>query len=135
MNGTFCIFSGLLIHFCEGGDRVAIRLLKTAESLRLAAAQWLLVKDRHNVFCLGNELGERFLREYTLPPLDETLIETLVDEKENITLVFESKLRLSARDTVDGRPAAFPILRYVRALYDDSGNVYRYVTLGYKYQN
>lgn len=112
---------------------MAIHLLKTAESLRLAVAQWLLVKDKHNVFCFGNELGERFLQEYTLPPLKETLIETLVDEKERITLVFESTIRLSPRDTVDGRAAAFPILRYVRALYDDSGNVYRYVTLGYRY--
>ena len=114
---------------------MSIRLLKTAESLRLAAAQWLLVKDKHNVFCLGNKLGERFLQEYVLPPLQEELIETLVDEKENITLVFESKLRLSPRETVDGRAAAFTILRYVRALYDDSGNVYRYVTLGYRYES
>ncbi len=114
---------------------MAIHLLKTAESLRLAAAQWLLQKDKHNVFCFGSELGERFLQEYTLPTLKETLIETRVDEKENITLIFESAIRLSARDTVDGRPAAFTILRYVRALYDDSGTVYRYVTLGYRYDS
>jgi len=111
---------------------VAIHLLKSAEALRIEVAEWLLVKDKHNVFSTGNELGELFLRDYTLPQLDETLIETLVDEKENITLVFESTIRLSPRETVDGRPAFFTVLRYVRALYDDSGNIYRYLTLGYK---
>ncbi len=111
---------------------MAIHLLKTAEALRQEAAKWLLLKDKHNVFCIGNELGECFLRDYTLPERSETLIETIVDEQENITLVFESSIRLSPRETVDGRPAVFTILRYVRALYDDSGSIYRYLTLGYK---
>lgn len=107
--------------------------LKTAESLRVAAAKWLLRHDISLVCCEGNELGEDFLGSFELPELEEELLETIVDKNEEITLVFQSKLFLTARKSVSGKPASFVILRYVRALYDDYGNVYRYVTLGYSY--
>ena len=31
------------------------------------------------------------------------------------------------------KAASFIIVRYVRVLYDDFGNIYRYVTLGYNF--
>ncbi|MBQ8027643.1 MAG: hypothetical protein IJ261_05950 [Clostridia bacterium] len=107
--------------------------LKTYESLRLAAAKWLLQHDKRYICCEGNELGDELIENYELPSLDEELIETLVNENDEITLVMQSKIYLSARQTVNGKPASFFILRYVRALYDDFGNIYRYVTLGYRF--
>ena len=89
--------------------------------------------DKQYICCEGNELGDELLANYELPELKEELIETLVSESEEITLVFQSKIYLSARQTVSGKPASFIIIRYVRALYDDFGNVYRYVTLGYNF--
>lgn|GEM_PF-7081812 len=107
--------------------------LKSKESLRIAVAKWLLRHDIHNICCEGNELGEEFLENYELPELKEDLFETLVSESGEITLVFQSKITLSARQSVNGKPASFIIVRYARALYDDFGNVYRYVTLGYNF--
>lgn len=107
--------------------------LKTQESLRISVAKWLLRHDKQNICCEGNELGDEFLKNYKLPELDEQLFETLVSESGEITLVFQSKIQLSARQTVNGKAASFIIVRYARALYDDFGNVYRYVTLGYNF--
>lgn len=109
------------------------RTLKTQESLRLAVAAWLLRHDKQYICCEGNELGEEFLESYELPELEEELLETLVSENDEITLVFQSRIYLSARRTVNGKTASFIIVRYVRVLYDDFGNIYRYVTLGYSF--
>ncbi len=107
--------------------------LKTQESLRLSAAKWLLEHDKHYICCEGNELGKEFIESFELPELEEELIETLVGENDEITLVFQSRIYLSARQSVNGKPSSFIIVRYVRALYDDFGNIYRYVTLGYNF--
>ena len=107
--------------------------LKSKESLRIAVAKWLLRHDKQNICCEGNELGDEFLENYELPTLEEELFETLVSESGEITLVFQSKITLPAHKTVNGKPASFIIIRYARALYDDFGNVYRYVTLGYNF--
>lgn len=107
--------------------------LKSQESLRISVAGWLLRNDKQNICCEGNELGDEFLENYELPELEEELFETLVSESGEITLVFQSKISLTARQTVNGKPASFIIVRYVRALYDDFGNIYRYVTLGYNF--
>ncbi len=107
--------------------------LKSQESLRQTVAKWLLRHDKQNICCEGNELGDEFLEKYELPELEEELFETLVSEDGEITLVFQSKISLSARQSANGKPASFIIVRYVRALYDDFGNVYRYVTLGYNF--
>ena len=116
----------------QGSELLTFKL-KTEETLRLALAQWLLQVDRHNICCEGNELGQEFVDSFRLPKQEETLLETFVDEDESITLVFESAVRLDARSTVSGKPAVFTILRYVRVLYDDEGNVYGHVTLGYSF--
>ncbi len=107
--------------------------LKTQESLRLAAAKWLLQNDIRLVCCEGSELGHSFLREYELPELEEELSETLVSESGEITLIFQSRIFLNGKQSVSGKNASFIILRYVRALYDDFGNVYKYITLGYNF--
>lgn len=107
--------------------------LKTHEALRLAAAKWLLANDKRNICCFGNELGHEFLQSYTLQEEQGELYETLIDGNNSITLVFKCEIRLNAREAVCGRPVTFTYLRYVRALYDDSGNVYRYVTMGYNF--
>lgn len=107
--------------------------LKTRESLRRAAAKWLLTHDKHYICCEGNELGDEFIKTFELPGLEEELLETLVDDDGEITLVFKSRIYLSARDSVNGKAASFIIVRYVRVLYDDFGNIYRYVTLGYNF--
>ncbi len=107
--------------------------LKTHSSLRLAAAEWLLRNDIRLVCCEGTELEKSFLNEYALPELEEELVETLVDGDENITLIFESRIYLPANRSVSGKGCSFIILHYVRALYDDFGNVYKYITLGYSY--
>lgn len=107
--------------------------LKTRESLRLAAAEWLLTHDKHYICCEGNELGEEFIRDFELPELKEELLETLVDDDGEITLVFQSRIYLSVRESVNGKAASFIIVRYVRVLYDDFGNIYRYITLGYNF--
>ncbi len=115
------------------GCRTLKHTLKTQESLRLAVATWLLRHDKQYICCEGNELGDEFLATYELPELDEELFETLVSENDEITLVFQSRIYLPARQTVKGKAASFIIVRYVRALYDDFGNIYRYVTLGYRF--
>lgn len=107
--------------------------LRTTESLRKDVAKWLLRNDISLICCDGNELGDSFLESYTLPELEEELLETLVDDNEQITLIFQSKIHLTANKSVNGKSVSFIILRYVRALYDDYGNIYRYVTLGYNY--
>lgn len=107
--------------------------LKTAESLRRDVAKWLLRNDISLICCDGNELGDSFLESYTLPELEEELLETLVDDSEQITLIFQSEIYLSSKKSISKKPVSFIILRYVRALYDDYGNVYRYITLGYNY--
>ena len=107
--------------------------LKSQESLRISVAKWLLRHDKQNICCEGNELGDEFLESYELPELKEDLLETLVSDGGEITLVFQSKITLPAHKTVNGKSASFIILRYVRALYDDFGNVYRYATLGYNF--
>ena len=107
--------------------------LKTHESLRQAAAKWLLTHDKHYICCEGNELGESFVNSYELPELEEELLETLVNDDGEITLVFQSRIYLTAGGSVNGKAASFIIVRYVRALYDDFGNIYRYVTLGYNF--
>ncbi len=107
--------------------------LKTQESLRLAVAKWLLTHDKHYICCEGNELGDGFIGNFTLPELKEELIETLVGDDGEITLVFQSRIYLSARESVNGKAASFIIVRYVRVLYDDFGNIYRYITLGYNF--
>lgn len=99
----------------------------------MAVATWLLRNDKQYICCEGNELGDDFLENYELPQLEEELFETLVSENDEITLVFHSKIYLPARRTVKGKDASFFIVRYVRALYDDFGNIYRYVTLGYNF--
>lgn len=116
------------------GDGVQVKhTLKTHEGLRLDAAKWLLRNDIRLVCCEGTELAESFLNEYTLPEAEEELIETLVNENDEITLIFQSRIYLPANRSVSGRGCSFIILRYVRALYDDFGNIYRYLTLGYRY--
>lgn len=107
--------------------------LKTHEALRMAVAKWLLNHSKEYICCEGNELGEELIENYELPELEEELLETLVDEREEITLVFQSRIYLPAHKTVNGKASSFIILRYVRALYDDFGNIYRYVTLGYNF--
>lgn len=107
--------------------------LKTQESLRIAVARWLLLHSKEYICCCGNELEKETVDSFELPELEEELIETFVNEKEEITLVFRSRIYLPAHKTVKGKAASFIILRYVRALYDDFGNIYRYITLGYKF--
>ena len=107
--------------------------LKTHESLRQAVAAWLLHNDISLVCCENNELGVRFADEFELPELQEELSETVIGENEEITLIFQSRIQLSARKSVSGRQKSFVILRYVRAYYDDYGNVYKYETLGYNF--
>ena len=107
--------------------------LKTCESLRRAAARWLLHNDISLVCCENNELSEHFTEAFELPELQEELTETLVGENEEITLVFQSCIQLTAKKSVSGRSQAFVILRYVRAHYDDFGNIYKYETLGYNF--
>lgn len=107
--------------------------LKTQESLRLAVAKWLLTHDKHYICCEGNELGNEFIESFKLPELEEELIETLVSENGEITLAFQSRIYLPARESVNGKPSSFIIVRYVRVLYDDFGNIYRYITLGYSF--
>lgn len=119
------------IHF--SGVTALKNELKSQESLRKAVAVWLLRHDKQNICCERNELGERFLESYELPELDEELFETQVNDSGEITLVFQSKIHLSARQSADGKPASFIIVRYVRALYDDFGNIYRYETVGYNF--
>ena len=109
------------------------RTLKTRESLRLAVAKWLLSHDKEFICCDGNELGREFIDSFELPELEEELFETLVGENDEITLVFQSRIYLPAVRTVNGKASSFIIVRYVRALYDDFGNIYRYVTLGYNF--
>lgn len=107
--------------------------LKTHESLRQAVAEWLLTHDKHYICCEGNELGEEFLDSYELPELKEELLETLVSDDGEITLVFQSRVYLNARQSINGKPSSFIIVRYERVLYDDFGNIYRKVTLGYNF--
>lgn len=107
--------------------------LKTYEALRTATAEWLLLHSKEYICCYGNELGKELIDSFELPELEEELIETIVNEKEEITLVFQSRICLPAHKTVKGKASSFIILRYVRALYDDFGNIYRYITLGYKF--
>ncbi|MBQ2812622.1 MAG: hypothetical protein IJE63_05160 [Clostridia bacterium] len=107
--------------------------LKTYESLRLAAAKWLLYNDLKLVCCENNGLGEDFVAAYTLPELEEARGETFVGDDGEIVFVMQSCLRLPASRSVSGKPQSFVILRYVRAYYDDFGNVYKYETLGYNF--
>ena len=107
--------------------------LKTYESLRVAAARWLLHNDLKLVCCENNGLGEEFVANYTLPVLEETRGETFVDDDGGIVFIMQSCLRLPAGRSVSGKALSFVILRYVRAYYDDYGNVYKYETLGYNY--
>lgn len=107
--------------------------LKTYESLRVAAARWLLHNDLKLVCCENNELGKRFVAEYILPELGETRGETFVGDDGEIVFVMQSCLHLPANRSVSGRVQSFVILRYVRAYYDDFGNVYKYETLGYSF--
>ena len=107
--------------------------LKTQESLRLAVANWLLTHDKHYICCEGNELGDEFIENFELPELEEELIETFVGKNDEITLAFQSRIYLSARQSVNGKPSSFIIVRYERVLYDDFGNIYRNITLGYNF--
>ncbi|MBQ7100667.1 MAG: hypothetical protein IJN81_03475 [Clostridia bacterium] len=107
--------------------------LKTYESLRNAAARWLLHNDLMLVCCENSELGTQFVADYTLPELEEARGETFVGDDGEIIFVMQSCLRLPANRSVSGRTQSFVILRYVRAYYDDYGNVYKYETLGYNY--
>lgn len=107
--------------------------LKTAESLRRDLAKWLLRHDISLICCENNELGKRFLEEFELPQLEETLFDTLVDDNKEITIILQSQLKLNAKKSVSGKPVSFIILRYVRVLYDDYGNIYKEITLGYSY--
>lgn len=107
--------------------------LKSYESLRVAAARWLLHNDLKLVCCENNELGKEFLDSYALPELEETRDETFIGENGEIVFVLQSCLRLPANRSVSGRSESLVILRYVRAYYDDFGNVYKYETLGYNY--
>lgn len=107
--------------------------LKTYDNLRVAAARWLLHNDIKLVCCENNELGERFAEEYVLPDLEETRGETFAGDGGEIVFIMQSCLRLPANRSVSGKAEAFIILRYVRAYYDDFGNVYKYETLGYEY--
>ena len=107
--------------------------LKTYESLRIAAAKWFLAHDKQYICCEGNELGKEIIEKFELPNTEEELIETLVSENDEITLLFQNRLYLPANRTINGKPASFIFVRYVRALFDDFGNIYRYVTLGYRF--
>ncbi len=107
--------------------------LKTQAALRTAAAEWLLANDMQLICCEGSAMGDEFLRSFTLPELEEELFETLIGENDEITLVFQSRIYLPAKRSLSGRSCSFIILRYVRALYDDFGNIYKYVTLGYSF--
>ena len=107
--------------------------LKTYESLRVAAARWHLHNDLKLVCCENNGLGEEFLKTFSLPELEETRCETFIGDDGEIVFVMQSCLRLPASRSVSGRQKAFVILRYVRAYYDDFGNVYKYETLGYNF--
>lgn len=107
--------------------------LKTYESLRVAAARWLLHNDIELICCENNELGKEFIESFTLPDLEETRGETFVGDGGEIVFVMQSCLRLPANRSVSGRQKSFVILRYVRAYYDDFGNVYKYETLGYSF--
>ncbi len=107
--------------------------LKTYESLRVAVARWLLHNDLKLVCCENNELGEEFMATYTLPDLEEAKGETFVNDNDEIVFIMQSCLRLPANRSVSGRAQSFVILRYVRAYYDDFGNVYKYETIGYNY--
>ncbi len=107
--------------------------LKTYESLRAAAAGWLLHNDIKLVCCENNELGKEFIESFVLPDLEETRGETFVGDEGEIVFVMQSCLRLPANRSVSGKQKSFVILRYVRAYYDDLGNVYKYETLGYNF--
>ena len=107
--------------------------MKSYESLRVAAARWLLNNDLKLICCENNKLGEEFTESFTLPDLEETRGETFVNEEEEIVFVMQSCLRLSANRSVSGKAESFVILRYVRAYYDDFGNVYKYETVGYDF--
>ena len=107
--------------------------LKTHESLRKDLAHWLLRHDISLICCEGNELGNRFIDEFELPILEETTFDTIVNEREEITLILQSKVYLPPHKSVSGKAVSFSILRYVRVLYDDYGNIYKEITLGYSY--
>ena len=107
--------------------------LKTQESLRKDLAHWLLRHDISLICCEGNELGSRFIDEFELPVLEESTFDTLVNDREEITLILQSKFHLPAHKSVSGKAVSFIILRYVRVLYDDYGNIYKEITLGYSY--
>ena len=107
--------------------------LKTQESLRKDLAQWLLRHDISLICCEGNELGKQFIDEFELPQLEETTFDTIVNDREEITLILQSKLSLPAHKSVSGKTVSFNILRYARILYDDYGNIYKEITLGYSY--
>lgn len=119
--------------FIFGGYQALKDSLKTYESLRAAAARWLLHNDIKLVCCENNELGKEFIESFTLPDLEETRGETFVGDEGEIVFVMQSCLRLPANRSVSGRQKSFVILRYVRAYYDDYGNVYKYETLGYNF--
>ena len=119
--------------FIFGGYKALENNLKTYESLRAAVARWLLHNDIKLVCCENNELGKEFIESFTLPQLDEVRCETFVNENEEIVFVMQSCLRVPANRSVSGRQKSFVILRYVRAYYDDYGNVYKYETLGYNF--
>ncbi len=119
--------------FIFGGYKALKDSLKTYERVCVAAARWLLHNDLKLVCCENNELGERFEKDFTLPDLEETRGETFVSDDGEIVFVMQSCLRLPANRSVSGRAQSFVILRYVRAYYDDFGNVYKYETLGYNY--
>ncbi len=99
----------------------------------MAVANWLLTHDKHYICCEGNELGDEFIENFELPELEEELIETFVGQNDEITLVFQSRIYLPARQSLNGKPSSFIILRYERVLYDDFGNIYRNITLGYNF--
>lgn len=107
--------------------------LRSAAQLRLDAAKWILDNDSSLFFCRNNELGKQFLENYELPELHEELTERIIENDEKIILVFQSKITLAPNKSVSGKKCSFIILRYAQALFDDYGNVYRYITLGYCY--
>lgn len=107
--------------------------LRTAEQLRQAVALWLLRNDKSMICCEGNELGDRFMQEYRLPEISEVMEERTVDKDGSIIMVFSSSIVLPPDKSVSGKRCSFVILRYVRALYDDYGNIYREITLGYSF--
>ncbi len=107
--------------------------LYTEEELRVAVAKWLLKNDIKLICCEGNYLGDEFLANYKLPPLKEELFNVYVDSRERITMVMRSTIKLNPKQAVRGKACTFTVMRHVRALYDDVGYVYKYVTLGYNF--